>query len=131
MSHSSKTNNNYLVIGPSFVVDTYTSFVVNGRRYRTFETEKSTQDSGVALEADTVYVEKDGTQTLKKIAYYGVLREIILLNYRAFKVPLFRCDWVGSGKNDVKLEDGLTLVNLNNARGTHSRDPFILAEQAS
>lgn len=66
----------------------------------------------------------------KNITFYGVLREVIILDYHSFKVLLFRCDWVGSGKNDIRVEDGLTLVNVNNNRGTHTPDPFILAKQA-
>ena len=67
---------------------------------------------------------------MKRIDYYGVLIGIVELDFYSFKVPLFKCDWVGSGKNDVKVEDGFTLVNLHPRVRSFTRDPFILAEQA-
>lgn len=63
--------------------------------------------------------------------YYGVLREIIELDFYKFRVVLFKCDWVGSGKKDIKVEDGLTLVNLHPRVHSYARDPFILVEQAN
>ncbi|KAK3205598.1 hypothetical protein Dsin_019644 [Dipteronia sinensis] len=64
------------------------------------------------------------------MVYYGVLREILLLDFYAFRVPLFKCDWVGSG-SDVKIEDGFTLVNLHPRVNKFDKDPFILASQAT
>ncbi|KAL5777866.1 hypothetical protein ACOSP7_010792 [Xanthoceras sorbifolium] len=63
------------------------------------------------------------------MVYYGVLRKILLVDYNQFRVPLFKCDWVSG--NDVKVEDGFTLVNLHPRVNKYDRDPFILASQAT
>ena len=123
----------WLAFGPTMQVTSYTSYVVNGKRYRTIDSEKSTQDSGVSLEAETICTNnaRDGTQVIKKMVYYGILREILLLDfYDKFCVPLFKCDWVSNG-SDVKVEDGFTLVNLHPRVNKFARDPFILASQAT
>ncbi|KAL5846160.1 hypothetical protein ACOSQ3_009684 [Xanthoceras sorbifolium] len=106
-------------------------YVVNGKRYRTKDSEKSTQDSGVSIEAETVctITGRDGLQVTKKMVYYGVLRKILLVDYNQFRVPLFKCDWVSG--NDVKVEDGFTLVNLHPRVNKYDRDPFILASQVT
>ncbi|KAL5856716.1 hypothetical protein ACOSQ3_004174 [Xanthoceras sorbifolium] len=95
------------------------------------DSEKSTQDSGVSIEAETVctITGRDGSQVTKKMVYYGVLRKILLVDYNQFRVPLFKCDWVSG--NDVKVEDGFTLVNLHPRVNKYDRDPFILASQAT
>ncbi|KAL5732587.1 hypothetical protein ACOSP7_031943 [Xanthoceras sorbifolium] len=92
---------------------------------------KSTQDSGVSIEAETVctITGRDGSQVTKKMVYYGVLRKILLVDYNQFRVPLFKCDWVSG--NDVKVEDGFTLVNLHPRVNKYDIDPFILASQAT
>ena len=120
----------FLALGPSMQVTCYSSYVVNGKRYCIKSSEKSTQDSGVSLEAETVCNERDGTQVVKKMVYYGVLTEILLLDFLAFRVPLFRCDWMGSA-SDVREEDGFTLVNFSSHGNKQDRGPFILASQAT
>ena len=64
------------------------------------------------------------------ITYYGVIREIILLNYYRFQYPLFKCDQVnifdnkGRCKND---EMGNTMVNMTRLQhgDRWGDDPFI------
>ncbi|KAL5834841.1 hypothetical protein ACOSQ3_014430 [Xanthoceras sorbifolium] len=63
------------------------------------------------------------------MVYYGVLREILLLDFSTFRVPLFKCDWVSCG-SDVRVKDGFTLINLHPCVNKFDRDPFILASQA-
>jgi len=46
-----------------------------------------------------------------------------------FQVPLFRCSWANK-ENEVKEEDGFTLVNLHMNQAAFLNDPFILASQA-
>jgi hypothetical protein len=69
-------------------------------------------------------------QAIQTIAYYGVLSEIIVLDYHNFQIPLFKCDWV-STDHGVKVVDGFTLVNLHQFQNEFESDPFILASQAS
>ena len=119
-----------LALGTSMQVTYYSSYVVKGKRYCIKSSEKTTQDSGVSLEVETVSNEKDSTQVVKKMVYYGVLREILLLDFFAFHVSLFRCDWMGSA-SDVREEDEFTLVNFSPHGNRWDRDPFILASQAT
>lgn len=72
---------------------------------------------------------KDIAQVADVVAYYGVLQDIYLLDYHAFQIAVFKCDWA-SVPNGVKVEDGFTLVNLHQGQNQFVRDPFILASQA-
>lgn len=121
----------WLARGPRAEVISYTGYIVNGQRFHTKDVERSTQNSGVTIEAETICRSsaRDTNQVVQKISYYGVLKEIILLDYRTFKVPLFHCDWANI-RNGIKVEDGLTLVNLQEGQSQFARDPFILASQA-
>ena len=107
-------------------------YLIKGNRFHTRESEKGTQNSGVSVEADT-YCRASARDTrlkLDRVVYYGVIKEIILLDYRKFKVPLFDCDWA-SIVNGVKVEEGFTLVNLRMGQHQFQRDPFIFASQAN
>ncbi|KAG7572325.1 hypothetical protein ISN44_As09g006960 [Arabidopsis suecica] len=78
------------------------------------------------------YVEssaRDMRQVADMLTYYGVIKEILLMDYHMFKVPLFRCNWANTG-NGVKEEDGFTLVNLHMNQTAYLKDPFILPSQA-
>ena len=72
---------------------------------------------------------KDTSQVADLVTYYGVLTDVILLDYHVFYVPIFKCHWAIKG-NGVKVEDGFTLVNLHQSQVTFARDPYILASQA-
>ena len=62
------------------------------------------------------------------LSFYGVIEEIGLLDYTAFKVPVFKCNQVNNN-GGVKVDElGLILVDLERKR--HKNDPFILASQA-
>ena len=60
--------------------------------------------------------------------YFGVIKDIIMLDYRTFKVPLFLCDWANI-RNGVKKLDFYTLVNFNIGQNQSIRDPYVLASQ--
>lgn len=84
----------WLACRPMRDVMSYSSYVINGHRFHTRDVNISTQDSCVSIEADTICQSsaKDTSQASRKITYYGVIREIVLLDYRMFKVPIFDCD---------------------------------------
>ena len=106
----------------------YDVYDINGYTFRTkIRDGRIHQNSGVCVEATEMHISKE-VVTYGKNFYYGVLREIWVLDYHIKKIPLFMCDWVDS-RNGVK-QDGLgyTLVELN--RLGHKDDPFILASQA-
>lgn len=121
----------WLAHGPRKHVISYTGYIINGHRFHTIDVGRSTQDSGVSIEADTFCQSSanDASHTVGRISYYGVIRDIILLDYYSFKVPVFRCDWANH-ENGIKMEDGFTLVNLHQGIRTFESDPFILASQA-
>ena len=121
----------YLAVQPDVKVDTYKKYDINGYRYRCFKSEKKTSGSGVMLDASTVVVKRDGTIVEETKPYYGIIQEILELNYHEVKFPLFRCFFAGEGKDQIVKKDGLTLVNFTKARLTQNPDdPFILATHA-
>ncbi|XP_031262844.1 uncharacterized protein LOC116121024 [Pistacia vera] len=109
----------------------YNGYVINGQRFHTKDVDKSTQNSGVSIEATTICraSAKDTSQVVDVVAYYGVIKEIILLDYFQFQLPIFKCHWANAG-HGVKFEDGFTLVNLHQSQNQYVREPFFLASQA-
>ncbi|EEC84281.1 hypothetical protein OsI_30752 [Oryza sativa Indica Group] len=104
------------------------SCIVNGVRYSTVDREKylQTQNSGVMV---------DGTHEGDNIEFYGVLREILELQYNSDldiyrSVVLFRCDWFNQvGKTRGVRDDG-HFKSINIQSFWYKDDPFILATQS-
>ncbi|XP_042418214.1 uncharacterized protein LOC122006686 [Zingiber officinale] len=120
----------WLAHGPRKHVISYTGYIINGHRFYTIDVGRSTQDSGVSVEDDTIWQSSStDSHTVGRLSYYGVIRDIVLLDYYFFKVPVFRCDWANPGTG-IKMDDGFTLVNLHQGLRTFENDPFILASQA-
>ncbi|XP_042466294.1 uncharacterized protein LOC122048843 [Zingiber officinale] len=120
----------WLAHGPRKHVISYTGYIINGHRFHTIDVGRSTQDSGVSVEADTIWQSSSiDSHTVGRLSYYGVIRDIVLLDYYFFKVPVFKCDWANPGTG-IKMDDGFTLVNLHQGLRTFENDPFILASQA-
>ncbi|KAL6558824.1 hypothetical protein OROMI_019174 [Orobanche minor] len=114
--------------GARRIVNRYDVYDINGYTFRTkIRDGRIHQNSGVCVEATEMHISKE-VVTYGKNFYYGVLREICVLDYHSRKIPLFMCDWVDN-RNGVKQDGmGYTLVELN--RLGHKDDPFILASQA-
>ena len=93
--------------------------------------DRKSQNSVVYYEATAVCraSAKDTSQVVDLVSYYGRVTDIILIDYNVFYVPLFRCQWAVKG-NRVKIEDGFTLVNMNQSQASFASDPYILASQA-
>lgn len=72
---------------------------------------------------------RDTNQKADIVAYYGVIQEIILLDYHMFQVPLFKCKWANKG-HGVKEEEGFTLVNQHINQSAFRQDPYIMPAQA-
>ncbi|XP_074327543.1 uncharacterized protein LOC141665458 [Apium graveolens] len=66
------------------------------------------------------------SQDVKK-SYYGVIEEIWEIDYKDFKVALFKCKLFDIRRGVRVDESGFTLVDFN--RFGHEDDPFILATQ--
>ncbi|KAL5574008.1 hypothetical protein UlMin_023605 [Ulmus minor] len=101
------------------------------KRFHTKESEKTTQNSGVFLEATTMCRSsaKDSALLADVVAYYGMIKEIILIDYYTFHIPVFKCSWANIGSG-IKKFDWYTLVNLQQGENVFVREPFILSSQA-
>ena len=70
----------------------------------------------------------DTNQKADIVAYYGVIEEIILMDYHVFQVPLFKCKWANKG-HGVKEEEGFTLVNVHMNQSALRQDPYVIPSQ--
>jgi hypothetical protein len=119
----------WLARGPNKVGRRFKAYTIGGVRFHVKEIEdkRKTQTSGVVV-TKTSFVDGD-------VVYYGVLNDIIELNYyERFKVMLFKCDWVDveQGKGVKKDPFGCTLMNLTKLVHTGAKltdKPFVLASQ--
>ncbi|XP_019189401.1 PREDICTED: uncharacterized protein LOC109183793 [Ipomoea nil] len=122
----------WLAYGLDFLVSCYEAYDINGYTFYTKrQDEKSVvQNSGVtqvALSKDYSSA-KDTKPIDAAMSYYGVIEEIWELDYKVFKIPLFRCSWVDN-RRGVRIDElGFTLVDFERL-GYHD-EPFILASQA-
>ncbi|KAG7568012.1 hypothetical protein ISN45_Aa04g008500 [Arabidopsis thaliana x Arabidopsis arenosa] len=128
-SHSKEIR--WLAFGPRNVALAHKGFIVNGQQFHTDAVKRKTQNSGVTYEAFSMCRSsaRDMRQVADMLTYYGVIKEVLLMDYHMFKVTLFRCNWANTG-NGVKEEDGFTLVNLHMNQTAYLKDPFILPSQA-
>ena len=117
-----------LSCGPDPRVKTCKACSVNGIRYSTLDREKflQTQNSGVMTE---------GTHEDVTIDYYGVLREVIELQYNSNvdvrrSVVLFRCDWYNQVGRTRGVRDDGHFKSINIESFWYKFDPFILATQS-
>ncbi|XP_027067562.2 uncharacterized protein [Coffea arabica] len=121
-----------LAKGPNVVGSKYERYIVNGFRFHTkyLESKRKNQNSGVIVTAITSSFAstKDMNLVSSDLAYYGVLKDILELDYGGGRrVVLFDCDWVSKGKRLKQDDDGFTLVNFMNVKRHH--EPFVLASQ--
>ncbi|KAL8157489.1 hypothetical protein AgCh_002263 [Apium graveolens] len=112
-NHSSISNTlNWLAYGPDILVRSYQVFDVNGYTfYIKCQDDKSTvQNSRVSVEASSIEFERGNSITSRdlKKSYYGVIEEIWELDYKDFKVALFRCKWFDIHR-DVQLDESGSL----------------------
>ncbi|KAG8374944.1 hypothetical protein BUALT_Bualt10G0048200 [Buddleja alternifolia] len=122
-----------LAQGPNPVGKRYTGFIVNGFRFhvKKFENRRRTQNSGLIVTAQTSSFSSrnDNNPIVGDITYYGVLQDIIELDYfQGGKIVMFECDWVSPGRAQKQDDNGFTLVNFSRSR--QHNEPFILASQA-
>ena len=115
---------------PFMIARKLNSYTTNGFDFHTHSSDdgRPIQNSGVAIAAQN----SRGVEI-----YYGIIREIVELNYRQKGyMVLFRCDWVDNREQDkwVKTDQfGVTTVNFNHLFSSGDKlsdEPFILASQA-
>ncbi|XP_071741395.1 uncharacterized protein [Rutidosis leptorrhynchoides] len=95
------------------------------------EKNRTTQNSRVILQALTSSFSsaKDNNPIVGDVIYYGVLKDIIELQYGdEKKVVLFHCDWISSGSRIKVDENGFTTLDFRGLKQT--KEPYILASQA-
>ena len=97
----------WLSLGPSNTTRRCVGYFCNGYHFYTKEHDEKckTQNSGVSLTALTSSFasSKDCNPALSMVTYYGVIKEIIELDYwGAFSVVLFECDWFLSGNRRLQ-----------------------------
>ncbi|XP_071709264.1 uncharacterized protein [Rutidosis leptorrhynchoides] len=114
-----------LAKGPNEVVNKYKGYIINGFRFHIKDVEKNrtTQNSGVILQALTSSLSsaRDNDPIVGDVTYYGVLKDIIELQYGdEKKVVLFHCDWISS---DPVRKDWKVVIK------TTPRDNFDMDEQ--
>lgn len=119
----------------------YNKYRVNGYTFspKSYELNRVTQNSGVCMEATTTYraSRKDKNPVDGLTKWYGVVQQILELDFTDFTEVVFYCDW-------VKVENRSTgckmcpsshqiLVNLNNFRSSSScfDEPAIFDFEAS
>nr|CAD1844144.1 unnamed protein product [Ananas comosus var. bracteatus] len=117
-----------LARGPTTYVTCYNGYLINGYRFRIEDRDKGfkTQNCGVVVVGDT------GAETEKQ-DYYGVLTEVIELQYvGGHRVVLFRCNWydVYDREKGIKTDE-YGIVSVNRQRLLKTNEPFVLANQAS
>ncbi|XP_074324358.1 uncharacterized protein LOC141661273 [Apium graveolens] len=104
----------WLAYGPDIPVRSYQAFDVNGYTFYTkCQDDKCTvQNSGVSVEASSTKFERGNSITSRDIkkSYYGVIEEIWELDYKDFKVALFRCKWFDIRRGVRVDESGFILV---------------------
>ena len=112
-----------LACGLNPIAKSIKSFVINGYKFHTVHRERyrKTQNSEVMVEADG-------------LACYGRLTNIYELDYYgAYKVVVFRCDWVDMNRGLKTFRNGHAYVNfsklIHTGRYLHD-DPFVFSSQA-
>ena len=128
-----------IVRGPTPFVVRYKKYCINGFLFITKEHESSRryQSSGICRDSMTTFCSSSKDKSLADEAtiYYGVLKDIIRLEYyEGYKPVLFKCDWVKVTQNGIRVdeESNLRMVNLSNIIRFNLLDdgPFILVEHA-
>jgi hypothetical protein len=125
----SNDNITTLARGPARAVKTYPGYFVNGYRFhtKTHATTRATDSSGVCVLGKTFGNDEED--------YYGVLGEIIELNYISptVKRPIvFNCSWFDTrSRGGTRMHPQLKLVDVNRHRMLRTKDRYILAHQAT
>ncbi|XP_074328345.1 uncharacterized protein LOC141666250 [Apium graveolens] len=116
--------------GPGVLVRSYESYDVNGYTFYTkYQDRKSAmQNSGVCVGVSSTEIDRNANNQSRdvKIHIMGLLN-ISGLDYKEFKIALFKCKWFNIRRGVRVDELGFTLVDFS--RFGHEDDPFILATQ--
>ncbi|KAL3524945.1 hypothetical protein ACH5RR_013317 [Cinchona calisaya] len=113
-----------LALSADMRVGIYSGCTVNGIKFlnKKCDTRRVTQNSGVCVE---------GFHKEKHITFYGILGDVIELNYVNYncKIVLFKCEWFDLHKSKPVAIDG-HFTSINISRLWYDSDPYILSTQA-
>ncbi|KAK7311167.1 hypothetical protein RJT34_09123 [Clitoria ternatea] len=114
-----------LAQGPLNQATRYTTYNVNGYKFRTMARDKglNTQNCGVFGSYSTRSYSSlvDVQMVCGEVPYYGKLIDIIELNYNGlFKVPLFKCEWANTTNPRGIRKDNLGFTSINFSRLIHT-----------
>ena len=88
----------WLARGPTNMPFKYNSIIINGHRFSTKARDdlRVNQNSGVGITARTMQISssKDKSPHYGVLTFYGVIQEIWELDYCAFRIAVFKCQWV-------------------------------------
>ena len=123
------------------MVKTYRKYYLNGFIFSSKYHDDTvvTQDSGVCMKAWTKFRARKSDKNLTDAwtMWYGVIKQIIELDYTIFKEVVFYCDWVRveDKANGCKHcpDSNLVVVNFDKFKSVSNEldEPAILASQAS
>ena len=116
----------WLSKGPNTIARRFSAYAINGYKFVIESCERKTQNSEVMVVSSTVKFrsKKDENPLVENVTYYGVLKDIIELDYYGhFKIVLFKCNWF-----QIK-QDGFGLVLINFRRLIYENDPFVFVSQ--
>nr|XP_009785133.1 PREDICTED: uncharacterized protein LOC104233435 [Nicotiana sylvestris] len=112
--------------GPTQYVLHYNGYIVNRYRFHVEDYDKHlrTQNCGVVVVGET-------GEHSKNIDYYGVLTNVVELQFTRRRVILFQCNWfnVYDKKKGIKTDE-YGIVSVNWGRFLKTNEPFVLADQA-
>ncbi|XP_026396156.1 uncharacterized protein LOC113290785 [Papaver somniferum] len=116
----------------------YKRYCVNGFSFcsQANPEKAKTRDSGVTVVASTTFrsSKRDKRPVTNLTRWYGVIRQILELNYGTFKETVFYYNWV-KVENGAKIcqDSDFPLVNLSRLKShtNISDEPVILAEEAA
>jgi len=112
--------------GHGLQVTTMSKYVVNGYKFHTEDCSKNknSNNSGVWVQGG------DGNQ-VGDIDYYGVVKEILQLEYTGWpykKLILFRCKWFDPNPTrGTRVHNQYNIIEVNHTREYDRYDPFIIA----
>ncbi|KAK4716371.1 hypothetical protein R3W88_014709 [Solanum pinnatisectum] len=101
---------------------------VNGFKFATekYSKNKKTNNSGVWVKGD------DGNQN-ENIDYFGVLHEILELEYSGWpikRIVLFQCKWFDPTSRGTREFKQHNIIEVKHTRKYEAYDPFIIAQNA-
>ncbi|CAH9095555.1 unnamed protein product, partial [Cuscuta epithymum] len=109
---------------PSPYVTTYQTLNINGYKFNTAarSEDRATSNYGVMVNC-TSY---DGST----LEYYGLIQEIIQLEYQDYKVIVFKCEWFEPSNRGTRVHPQYKIVDVNIQYRLRGADCYILASQA-